>query len=208
MPFQCDRCGQCCRTHRVPLTVTDLRRLAQSAHVTDPNDCVEWLDSESIDFDDEPESFLELREGRRVPFLRHIPANFSTPIAPPSQCIFLTEQGCQAFSARPSACRSYPYDRPVTGSGKLHLTLAPKVRCPSETDVFVTLHAEPHLDPTAEEYAHLVARRDEELNTHAAWVTRHNRLMQVLTRMGKPRLTGIETLERMLGQPAEAQLPT
>ncbi len=201
MPFQCDRCGHCCRTHRVPLTVTDLRRLARNPHVADLDGCVEWLSSESIDFDDEPESFVELREGRAVPFLRHVPTDasgLSPTSAAPSQCVFLSAQGCQVFSERPSACRSYPYDRPRLDQDKVRLTLAPTVQCPSATDVFVTLRADPLLDPTAREYTQLITERDGELSGHATWVERHNRLMALLLRMSRTRLTGAQTLKRML----------
>jgi len=211
MSFQCDRCGQCCRTHRVPLTVTDLRRLSQTIQGTRISDCVEWLDSESVDFDDEPESFLELREGRRVPFLRHVPADAqaqSTMGAPQSQCVFLGQYGCQVFSARPSACRSYPYDRLMVHQNQRRLTLAPAVQCPEATDVLVTLKSAPQLDPTAQRFAHDIAVRDAELSAHATWVARHNRLMRVLVRMGRPRLSATETVRRMLGPEPPAEHST
>ena len=97
--FRCTRCGQCCRTHRVPLTDADLKRLIDATGLGEEQ-IVEWLSPLEIDMTGEPETFVELRAGRRL----------MTLAWRDDGCRFLEDDGaCSVHAARPAACAAFPY---------------------------------------------------------------------------------------------------
>jgi Fe-S-cluster containining protein len=98
--FHCTACGNCCRALRVAVTTFDLARLC--AHTGRPaTELVEWLAPDTVDMTGEPQSFVELSEGRRLMVLRQRGG----------ACHLLgPDQRCQAYSARPRDCRAYPFD--------------------------------------------------------------------------------------------------
>ncbi len=97
--FVCDRCPECCRTVRVPVTHHDLMRLHVLAQLP-PSTLVEWLSPNDIDMSGEPESFVETRRGRRLLVLRH----------EGGACALLDGNGrCSVHHARPAACVAYPF---------------------------------------------------------------------------------------------------
>jgi Fe-S-cluster containining protein len=97
--LRCANCPACCRTVRVPLTHYDVSRLV-AATSFDVEQIVEWLKPDDIDMSGEPESFVELNDGRRLLVLRH---NVGA-------CLFLSPKGCCAFyNARPATCAAYPF---------------------------------------------------------------------------------------------------
>jgi Fe-S-cluster containining protein len=104
--FHCTACGNCCRALRVAVTSFDLARLC--AHTGQPaTELVEWLPPDAVDMTGEPESFVELSEGRRLMVLRQRDG----------ACQLLgPDQRCQAYSARPRDCRAYPFDFAPDGS--------------------------------------------------------------------------------------------
>lgn len=83
---------------------------------------VRWVTAEQIDLDDEPEAFVQLRNGRRVMTLRHQRGG----------CIFLgADQRCTVYSARPLGCRVFPFDTKFDRAGKLRrLELIQATECP------------------------------------------------------------------------------
>lgn len=182
--FQCDRCSKCCRVHRVPLTRSDVRRLKEGGH--QPEDFTEFLSPDEVDMKEEPESFAWLKEGRRVLVLRHGPAE--------TGCVFLKESGCGVHPLRPSACRTYPYDRPDEGEG---LGLVPGALCPPETGVLVTLRKKPP-DPAAQEFVSAVQKRDEESKQHAELIARFNLRQSTRVRLGRTPQTAAEFLAELL----------
>ncbi|MBN2192195.1 MAG: YkgJ family cysteine cluster protein [Polyangiaceae bacterium] len=97
--IQCRRCGDCCRGARVPLTDRDLWRLVAATGL-DPAALVDWLAPNEIDMTGEPETFVRLREGRRLMVLRHEREG----------CPFLVEDVCSVHPHRPLACATFPYD--------------------------------------------------------------------------------------------------
>ncbi len=104
--FRCDRCGICCRTHRVPVTDADVTRLREALSPELPPDrFLEWLAPDEVDMDGEPETFVECREGRRLLVLRH------RHEAEGSTCVFFDDRkGCTVHPHRPTSCRTYPYE--------------------------------------------------------------------------------------------------
>ncbi|MGC4069538.1 MAG: YkgJ family cysteine cluster protein [Polyangiaceae bacterium] len=97
--LRCAACPACCKTVRVPLTHFDLARLTRSTPRS-PLDLVEWLSPEVIDMTGEPESFVVLREGRRLMTLPHRNG----------ACEWLDSAGlCSVYAARPASCAAYPY---------------------------------------------------------------------------------------------------
>lgn len=171
--------------HRVPLTQADLLRLEAAGLIT--ADFVEFLSPDEVEMSGEPESFARLAEGRRVLVLRHSEA---TP-----GCLFLTAGGCGVHEVRPSACRTYPYDRPETGDA-FGLGLVPGAMCPPETGVLVTLTKGGGAAPR-EAFASAVRKRDEELRHHAEFVAGWNRRQRTRIRLGRTPQSGAEFLTEL-----------
>ena len=121
LSFRCTGCGNCCKDPLLPLTDADARRISE--HTGDKvEDIVRWVDRHGIDMDDEPEGFVMLRQGKRVPVLRHTRG----------ACHYLGEDNrCTIYKARPLGCRIFPFD-PTFGKkdGKLrHLKLIQATEC-------------------------------------------------------------------------------
>jgi Fe-S-cluster containining protein len=98
--FRCTACGECCRRLRAAVTDRDVERLVRFTR-KGAEELVEWLDPDSVDMTGEPESFVELAEGRRLMALKQRAG----------ACLFLTQDGrCSVHAARPLDCRQYPFD--------------------------------------------------------------------------------------------------
>jgi Fe-S-cluster containining protein len=98
--FRCTACGECCRRLRAAVTDRDLERLVRFTQ-KGAEALVEWLAPEAVDMTGEPESFVELAEGRRLMALKQREG----------ACVFLAEDGrCSVHAARPRDCRQYPFD--------------------------------------------------------------------------------------------------
>ncbi len=96
--FRCERCGRCCRNVRVPLTEADLRRLVVASGLS-ADKIVEWCAPEEIDMEGEPETFVHVREGRRIMVLAHVDG----------ACCLLQERSCLVYTHRPAACAAFPF---------------------------------------------------------------------------------------------------
>src|SRR5262249_46963044 len=97
--FRCTACGKCCRTIRVPITGSDLKRLMARTNEA-PERLIDWLAPDAEDMTGEPESFVRLREGRRLMVLAHRAA----------ACRFLgADERCTVYAARPENCALYPF---------------------------------------------------------------------------------------------------
>jgi Fe-S-cluster containining protein len=97
--LRCRRCGDCCRTVRVPLTHRDLERLRAATGLA-AESIGEWLAPDEIDMTGEPETFVRLRPGRRLLVLRH----------GDDGCRFLVDELCSVHAHRPLACAAFPFD--------------------------------------------------------------------------------------------------
>lgn len=174
LSFTCDRCSKCCKEHRVPLTLADLNRLvAHMPSLGQSSLWVELLDPTEVDILGEPESLLHLREGRRLLALAHR--------TPADGCVFLAEGGCSVHEARPSSCRTYPFEtRSPRG-----LALHPSMMCPAETRVQNTADADPQTDSVSAAYFRWVSQRDQEACEHATWVQSWNKRQKSRLRLGK-----------------------
>ena len=157
--FRCTGCGNCCRNLRVAVTALDVRRLAAATGKA-ASTLVEWLAPDAVDMSGEPESFVELSEGRRLMVLaQHDGA-----------CALLDrDESCRAYAARPRDCRAYPFDfepPPRQGSSKRRLALLPLEGCEFAEDG----------DNDADELEAHDRLRFEELARYQAHVARWNRL--------------------------------
>ena len=84
--FQCHRCGTCCRwPGHVLLTEQDIPRLATATGLTE---------------DAFIERYTDLAANRRQLTLKDING---------LDCIFLKDNGCAHYDARPEQCRSFPH---------------------------------------------------------------------------------------------------
>jgi len=119
LAFRCTSCGNCCRALRVAVTGRDVARLA-SATARPWSELVEWLAPDEVDMRGEPQSFVELREGRRLMVLAQRGG----------ACVLLgPDELCQAYAARPRDCRAYPFDFEPANDGRRRLTLLPLDGC-------------------------------------------------------------------------------
>jgi Fe-S-cluster containining protein len=110
----------------LPLTDDDLLRIVQRTGDS-PRDVVRWVDRDGIEMDDEPESFVELGQGKRVMTLRHRAG----------KCRYLGDDNrCTIYAARPLGCRVFPFDPTFDKSGKLKRLKIVKAteECPYELD--------------------------------------------------------------------------
>lgn len=83
--FQCARCGECCRQEGfVYLTEAESEAAAG------------FLGLDPYQFADR---FCELEERRRLVLKKHSDET----------CIFLNEEGCRIYGARPEQCRNFPF---------------------------------------------------------------------------------------------------
>ncbi len=87
--FGCTHCGACCKQKEshVFLTATDFRRLAEHLELTDE------------------EFFLEYCQ----PVDRCLATRVSLVAEEDGACIFLSEDGCDVYEARPRQCRHFPF---------------------------------------------------------------------------------------------------
>lgn len=100
LEFRCTGCGECCRRHRAAVTSFDVARLVAATGRT-ASELVDWLAPHEVDMTGEPESFVELDEGRRLLVLAQASG----------ACRLLgTDNLCSVYSARPLDCRAFPFD--------------------------------------------------------------------------------------------------
>jgi Fe-S-cluster containining protein len=120
-----------------------------------PAALVSWLAPDAVDMTGEPESFVELSEGRRLMVLHQRDG----------ACQLLgADNRCGAYPARPQDCRAFPFDfdEPSPRPGPRRLTLLPLDGCEYALDGHndrATLDAEDRTRwSELEDYQALVAR--------------------------------------------------
>ncbi len=125
LSFRCTGCGNCCKDPLLPLTDADLRRILRHTGER-AMDVVRFVSRHQIDLDDEPESFADLRQGRRVMVLAHGRRG----------CRYLgTDDRCGIYNHRPVGCRVFPFDPLFYRDGRLRrLRLIPATDCEYELD--------------------------------------------------------------------------
>ncbi len=155
--FRCTTCGDCCRRHRVPVTGHDLVRLVRETALPAAT-LVEWLAPHEVDMTGEPESFVTVPAGRRLPVLafRGEACRFLDP-----------DDRCSVYAARPAACRTFPLEEETDENppGRRRLTLLEGAACEGVFDG----------PPDAEGARARLERRQRELEAHVGTVTEWNR---------------------------------
>jgi Fe-S-cluster containining protein len=188
LAFRCTGCGNCCRSLRVAVTAKDVARLVESTGLA-PASLVAWLAPDEVDMTGEPESFVELREGRRLMVLAQRA----------DACVLLdADARCRAYAARPRDCRAYPFAFEQETADRRRLTLLPLAGCDYAEDGENDLLA--------------LIREDEdrwaELAAYQRFVAGWNRAVWHRRRLGK-RLPGAsDFLETCLTRLEEASPPT
>jgi Fe-S-cluster containining protein len=100
LAFRCTGCGNCCRDLHVAVTDADLLRLFL-ATARPALDLVAFLAPDAVDMSGEPDSFVDLREGRRLMVLRR----------ENGACHLLDgDQRCSVYGARPRDCAAFPFE--------------------------------------------------------------------------------------------------
>lgn len=179
LSFRCTGCGNCCKEPLLPLTDDDLRRIVR--HTGERAlDIVRFVDKNQIDLDDEPESFTELRQGRRVMVLAHGRRG----------CRYLgRDDRCTIYSARPLGCRVFPFDPLFSRDGKLRrLRLIPATECLYELDG----------DNDPDKLRRLSQRHESATEAYQARISQWNTAQRRRKRRGLAARTGAEFL-RFLG---------
>lgn len=140
------------------VTAVDVARLA-AASALPASALVTWLAPDQVDMTGEPESFVELGEGRRLMVLAQRDG----------ACQLLgSDQRCRAYDARPRDCRTFPFTFGAAEAGPpvpRRLTLLPLSDCEYESDG--------HNDPSALDAEDKT--RWSELRDYQALVARWNR---------------------------------
>jgi Fe-S-cluster containining protein len=154
LDFRCTACGNCCRNLRVAVTIDDVARLAAATGAA-PSKLVAWLKPDAVDMTGEPESFVELSEGRRLMVLRQSEGACE---------LLAADNRCGAYGARPRDCRAFPFDfiEPSLDPGPRRLVLLPLDGCEYAVDGHndaTTLEAEDRARwSELDDYQSLVAR--------------------------------------------------
>jgi Fe-S-cluster containining protein len=164
--FRCTSCGNCCRALCVAVTSFDVARLVTSTGMAAAQ-LVRWLGPDDVDMTGEPQSFVELSEGRRLMALAQRDG----------ACRLLgADNRCSAYAARPRDCRTFPFDfagavnaEQVTSAPPRHsLALLPPSSCEYASDGnndVALLEAEDHARwSELQRYQQLVAHWN-----HGAW---------------------------------------
>lgn len=108
LEFRCTSCGECCRRHRAAVTSFDVARLI-TATGRAAGELVAWLAPDEVDMTGEPESFVELSDGRRLLVLAQTSGACS---------LLGTDNLCSVYAARPLDCRAFPFDfEPIQRDG-------------------------------------------------------------------------------------------
>jgi Fe-S-cluster containining protein len=163
--FRCTACGECCRKLRVAITDRDLLRLLRATG-REPRELVDFLEPAAVDMSGEPESFVELREGRRLMVLAH----------GRDGCQHLDQQSrCSVYADRPADCRAFPFDVERPPGGRRRLVLLPLDGCDYASDG----------DNVEDEIVSQDARRWEELERYQRRVESWNRAARHRRRLGK-----------------------
>lgn len=105
-PFQCRRCGACCRHVRqsVPLETLDAFRLAR--YLRDCGEPIRYIDDVLAKYT-EP---VLLHESGYTVFMLKV-------VGPEDACIFLQDNRCMIHDVNPRACRTYPISVGPDGHG-------------------------------------------------------------------------------------------
>jgi Fe-S-cluster containining protein len=119
---------------------------------------VEWLAPDEVDMTGEPESFVTVPAGRRLPVLAFRG----------DACRFLDPGSrCSVYAARPAACRTFPLEEETIEGppGRRRLTLLEGAACEGAFDG----------PPDADGAHDRLERRQRELEAHVGTVTEWNR---------------------------------
>jgi Fe-S-cluster containining protein len=181
LSFRCTSCGECCRALRVAVTSFDVARLV-AATGRSAAELVAWLAPGEVDMTGEPQSFVELREGRRLMVLAQASG----------ACRLLgTDHRCSVYPARPRDCRAFPFDFSKVaahGATVRRLTLLPLQGCDFASDGQQSLA----------ELASEDAARWHELERYQELVARWNRQVWHRRRLNKAIGTAAEFLRQTL----------
>ncbi len=177
LTFRCTACGNCCRTLRVAVTAADVARLV-AATGRSASELVQWLPHDEVDMTGEPQSFVELRAGRRLMVLAHAVQG----------CALLSADGrCSAYAARPLDCRAFPFDfsDSATGGTARSPTLLPLVSLRSgESPRPLDCEYASDGQQDARELADQDAQRWRELTAFQSVIARWNRWANHRRRLG------------------------
>jgi Fe-S-cluster containining protein len=139
------------------VTGADVLRLTEATGEPETH-FLEWLSPDEIDMTGEPESFVVVREGRRLPVLAHRDGG----------CVFLADgRHCTAYAARPLSCRTFPIELDDAEGHALprRLTVLQDAACPGEFDAA----------PDVEGWTSRLEVRQRELEEHVHVVAQWNR---------------------------------
>lgn len=141
------------------VTHLDVLRLVRAAG-RPARELIDWLPPSAVDMTDEPGTFFELPEGRRLMVLRQ----------ERGACHLLDGEGrCSAYTARPLDCALFPFDLERDGRNTpVRLSLLRFEGCSDERGEAASL----------EEVAALDAQRWQELAQFQAYAARWNRLVR------------------------------
>lgn len=180
LSFRCTSCGNCCRSLRVAVTARDVARLANATSLPLPQ-LVDWLAPDEVDMCGEPESFVQLREGRRLMVLAQREG----------ACRLLdASERCLVYEARPRDCRAFPFHVELATDGRQRLTLLPLDGCEYAADG----------DNDAVTLAREDATRWRELRDYQTWVAVWNRQAWHRARLHKGLRCANEFLERSMAR--------
>jgi Fe-S-cluster containining protein len=171
LSFRCTGCGNCCRDLHVAVTSADVARLV-AATGRPAADLVSFLAPDAVDMSGEPDSFIELREGRRLMVLRR----------ENGACHLLdAEQRCSVYDARPRDCAAFPFEvephpsNPSTDEPQVRrLELLQPGRCEAAFDA----------DNDVRAIAATDSRRNAELRAYRSEVAEFNRQVARRRRFG------------------------
>jgi len=116
----CSGCGTCCSEPIVPVTDSDVRRIARATGRA-PESFVRFYSDDDMDFAAESGVWIRFPAGVRAMGLRRRK----------NRCLFLDDDmRCTIYQHRPRTCRTFPYQADLDESGALRrVTMNPIVKC-------------------------------------------------------------------------------
>nr|MDO8097880.1 YkgJ family cysteine cluster protein [Candidatus Njordarchaeota archaeon] len=119
MRFTCQTCGECCKKYAIPVTSSDIHHIIKftGLHPTGFLTLMEPDDSVIQTYRDFPK--IRLKDGD----------NFVLTLSQQDkECIFLRNNKCRIYEARPLVCRPFPFEYSIEKGGKVEFSVNEEAR--------------------------------------------------------------------------------
>jgi Fe-S-cluster containining protein len=119
MRFTCQMCGECCRRYAIPVTSSDVHRIASFTELN-PRDFLTLMEPDNSvieTYKDFPK--IRLKDG--INFVLVLSQNYES-------CIFLKNNKCSIHNVKPLVCRPFPFEYSMARDGNVKFSVNQEAR--------------------------------------------------------------------------------